>query len=616
MNLRIQSPRLALLGFFLCLLGAKLFLIGYHGSFIPYWDQWEAEAAQLYHPLENGHLRFMDLLAAHNEHRILWTRLAGLLAYRLNGGIWDPQLQMVLGAGFHGLSLVLLLGGLRREMSRDLFSPLLLFSLTLLIPFGAENALWGFQSQFYFLLLFGLAGICGMTASRPLGSGWWLGFLAVVAAFLSMASGFLAGAAIAACHALQMIAQRRWSWRHGAAIGLLLAAVLAAWAFTPVVAGHAHFKATGLWDFILTLAQALAFPFYETPAMALFMQAPVAGLLAWAFLIRRPPHRASIPWFLIGAAFYVWLNAAATSYGRGAGAPPPESRYMDNLFVGLVLNFAALLHLSRLSRNHWPNRTAAVWSAVALLGLSGVYWTHTRKITQRAAQMRGVEAFHTLQFLADFDRRHIVDLPVNAIPHPSGERLAYLLENETVRSFLPTPLRNALPARQTNIWFFLERGAPPDVPPRPFERVWGSYGPGGPALTGELALDFAPPRKGGFLEIAVAGHPRATGMALRLETPDGRPLADLAPRRAPGNRWRPVCVRAPAEAFRIAAVDASPRHWLAFSAPKEIGPGTLLTRATLRAWFMFLAAGTALLAWTLLPAAGQRVKPQCGPSGQ
>ena len=612
MNLRIQSPRLALLGFFLCLLGAKLFLIGYHGSFIPYWDQWEAEAAQLYHPLENGHLRFMDLLAAHNEHRILWTRLAGLLAYRLNGGIWDPQLQMVLGVGFHGLSLVLLLGGLRREMPRDLFPPLLLFSLTLLIPFGAENALWGFQSQFYFLLLFGLAGICGTTSSRPLGSGWWLGFLAVVAAFFSVASGFLAGAAIAACHALQMIAQRRWSWRHGAAIGLLLAAVLAAWAFTPVVAGHAHFKATGLRDFILTLAQALAFPFYETPAMALFMQAPVAGLLAWAFLIRRPPHRASIPWFLVGAAFYVWLNAAATAYGRGAGAPPPESRYMDNLFIGLVLNAAALLHLSSLSRNRWLNRTAAVWSAVALLGLSGVYWTHTRKIIQRAAQMRRVEAFHALQFLADFDRRHIVDLPVNAIPHPSGERLAYLLENETVRSFLPTPLRNALPARQTNIWFFLERGAPPDMPPRPFERVWGSYGPGGLALTGELALDFDRPRKGGFLEIAVAGDVGTEGEELSLENLEGQILSRLAPRHPPGNQWRSVYVRSPREPFRIVARDSSTERWLAFAAPKEIGPGTLFTRTILFSWGVFLGLGIMMLIASIMPLPKSRIASAAG----
>jgi len=295
MNHPNHLARLVLLGFFLLLFGARLNLIRHHGHWIPYWDQWEAEAAELYHPFENGHLHAADLVRPHNEHRILWTRLLGLLAYRLNGGIWDPLLQMVLGGAIHALALVLLLATLRRELPGHLFPPLLLFSLTLLIPFGAENALWGFQSQFYLLLLFGLSAIRGMTATAPLTTGWWLGFLALVAAFFSVASGFLAGAAVAACHALQMLAQRHWSWRHAAAIGLLLAYILAAFTFTPVVAGHAYLKASGFRDFILTFAQALAFPFYETPAMALPMQAPVLGLLAWMLLFRRPPQRSPIP---------------------------------------------------------------------------------------------------------------------------------------------------------------------------------------------------------------------------------------------------------------------------------------------------------------------------------
>ena len=616
MNPGKKTVPLRLLGLFLVVLGAKLLVVGNYGNPTPYWDQWEAEAATLYHPSANGNLGLAQFVAAHHEHRILWVRLLGLLELKLNGGIWDPLFQMTVNAALHGLALVLLLGCLHRELPERSSAPLVFFALLLTLPFGWENTLAGFQSQFYFFLLFGLSSIWLLTRARPLSAWWWLGFLALIASYFSVASGFLAGVAAVACNLFQMAGKRRLDKPTCIGVGLVLGYVLLAYGWTPTVEIHHHLKAGGIRDFAVSFFKTLAFPFCARPSLALVVQLPAIALLALLAAAKRARLEAAPPWFLIGAILFVWLNAAATAYGRGAGGVGPAPRYVDTLFFGLVLNGAALLYLAPLFRGRWMKVAALGWLAVLVSGTIGIFAgqvIHHLRLKARAGQ---TQEANVKRFLSDFDRDRLASLPFHAIPHPSAERLAYLLENETVRSFLPTPLRAALPARQTNNWFFLESGAAPAVPPRPFERVWGSYGPGGPALAGELALDFDPPRKGGFLEIAVAGQPRAPGMALRLETPDGRPLADLAPRRAPGNRWRPVCVRAPAEAFRIAAVDASPRHWLAFSAPKEIGPGTLLTRATLRAWFMFLAAGIALLAWTLLPAAGQRVKPQCGPSGQ
>ena len=609
------SPRWLLLGAFLWVFGAKLLAIDRFGSFIPYWDQWEAEAASLFHPLENGNLRAGHLLAAHNEHRILWTRLLGLAEYRLNGGIWDPLFQQTVNAGLHALALTLILAWLRRELPPDRFRPLVLFALLFALPFGAENTLLGFQSQFYFLLLFGAAAIRGLTAAPPLAPRWWLGALALGAAFFSVASGFLAAPAVAAVYVFQMLRDRRLVPRQLCALALLLGYAVVAWRFTPVVAGHAGYQAAGPLDFARTLAKALAFPFCETPLLALFMQGP---LLVLGYRLLRPGAgraQAAPPWFLAGAAFWVWLNAAATAFGRGAGAPAPESRYMDTLFIGVLLNAAATLHVSATGCPRGLKTAGRIWLAVAAIGLAGVFWIRTRPVVVWSSQLRKIEEAHTLQFMQDGDLARLAALPFNAIPHPSGERLAVLLENKTVRALLPTPLRDALPAVKTNVWCFLERGAAPDVPTRPFETVWGSYGPGGPAWTGELALDFAPPHNGGFLEIAVAGQPSAAGLALRLETPDGRLLADLAPRRVPEGKWRSVYVRSPSGAFRIVAADASPRHWLAFAVPKEIGPGTLLARATLRAGFAFLAAGIVLLAWAGRIAA-QRDQPQCGPSGQ
>ena len=83
----------------LVILGAKLWTIQVYGSPLPYWDQWD-EAKLVFQPWLEGHLTWGALFAAHNEHRILFTRLLDLLELRLNGQ-WDPGLQMVVNALLH-----------------------------------------------------------------------------------------------------------------------------------------------------------------------------------------------------------------------------------------------------------------------------------------------------------------------------------------------------------------------------------------------------------------------------------------------------------------------------------------------------------------------------------
>jgi hypothetical protein len=63
----------------LVVIGAKCWMIACYGSPTPFWDQWDAEAAGLYPNFLSGTLNFSDLIAPHNEHRILMTRLWSLL---------------------------------------------------------------------------------------------------------------------------------------------------------------------------------------------------------------------------------------------------------------------------------------------------------------------------------------------------------------------------------------------------------------------------------------------------------------------------------------------------------------------------------------------------------
>ena len=82
----------------LIILGAKIWLIAAYGNATPFWDEWDAEATGLYPRYVAGTLRLSDLLAQHNEHRILLTRLLDLALFA-GSGRWDPILQRGRGRG-------------------------------------------------------------------------------------------------------------------------------------------------------------------------------------------------------------------------------------------------------------------------------------------------------------------------------------------------------------------------------------------------------------------------------------------------------------------------------------------------------------------------------------
>ena len=73
---KLFSSRVGLLAaLFVAILGGKFLLIERYGSEVPYWDQWDAEGDNLIRPYLEGRLAVAQFFAAHNEHRILFTRL-------------------------------------------------------------------------------------------------------------------------------------------------------------------------------------------------------------------------------------------------------------------------------------------------------------------------------------------------------------------------------------------------------------------------------------------------------------------------------------------------------------------------------------------------------------
>lgn len=73
-----------------------MFLFSAVGS-VPFWDQWGAEGGILSAYMHGG-LSLEGLLGAHNEHRILWTRLLNLVIFRLNGNQWDNAVEAIVSS--------------------------------------------------------------------------------------------------------------------------------------------------------------------------------------------------------------------------------------------------------------------------------------------------------------------------------------------------------------------------------------------------------------------------------------------------------------------------------------------------------------------------------------
>ena len=113
---------------------------------------------------------------------------------------------MVANAALHVSAIVLLVTSFQRVLPRVSSLPFVLFSiLVFALPLGWVNLLSGFQSQFYFVLIFSLLALRGFATSAALSWRWWTSLLCSVAAYFSLASGALTVAAALAVLILQMI---------------------------------------------------------------------------------------------------------------------------------------------------------------------------------------------------------------------------------------------------------------------------------------------------------------------------------------------------------------------------------------------------------------------------
>lgn len=501
---------LSLLALFLLVVGARLWLVQHYTTPLPFWDQWSGEGSAIIKPWLEGRLRFVSLFDAHNEHRIFLTRVLVLGLFAANGQ-WDAQLEMTVNALLcGGIALVMAAAALRWC---GLFVPratiLVAIGLFFTLPFGWENTLAGFQSQFYFLLLFSLGALCGLGMHQPFSRGWWLGALSAALACLAMASGFLAAAAVLALRGVRSLRRRALPDAGELTTGLLcLTLIGVGWTTRVTVPWHAALQAESGPAFLLALGRCLAWPWTGQPWLAFVMQFPLLLLAGnYALTLTRVASEELLEErrgaeLLLGVGCWVWLQAMATAYARGGGNQPPPSRYHDFLALGVLVNcFAACALLRRLRRAEtrarsawqsnrqpaaargleeflalrairhfpaacwglwrlrqreaatrffWKHRAAAAampaWLAVLGIGLARMTGDNFRAELPERRDAYLAQESNVRGYLATGDfARYLAGKPQLDIPYPDVAYLARLLDDPTLRAVLPADVRAPLP---------------------------------------------------------------------------------------------------------------------------------------------------------------------------
>jgi len=573
------------------LFGLKMWLISYNGNATPFWDQWDAEANNLYRPFLSHTLTWHQMFDTHNEHRIFTARLLALLLLKIDHR-WNPLLQMVVNAGLHIVAILSVIYLLTRVIGQNGLISLLAFSLVLFaIPYGWENTLAGFQSSMYFVLLFSFMALWLLVRSEPISIGWWLGLLSAVLAFFSLASGVFALAAAALVSIIVFFSNLRRTPRQLLAIIILVSLFIAGVKSTPTLPGHAFLRASSFHQFYETLMKVCGWPVSKN-----FIGACICNLPILIFIISVFKEKFTARdnrWFFIGFILYLLLQVVSIVTGRALVAL--SSRYLD-LFAMLILaNFACLLyvlHHNSAKSKKWMIIGAGLWVTIILFSLTRYSWAYLPDEIAGRREITKIEETNTRNYLASKDITYLKDKPPLQIPYPSPEGLASILEQPGIRDILPANINAPLKPYSVEIkpgGAFVGNGYYYTTPRRA-DTTWGSYVPGpGNDATGEMILHFKNDAGAKRIAIPVAGYPLNDGLSIQVaQNGAARPVSIND---NPKESWGTAYAKVSTGDFSIVLKDPSHSWWMAVAGPVVRGNLDNLTDRILLKFPFFILLG-------------------------
>ena len=422
-------------------LAVQLYLVAQVGTDIPFQDQWDVEGRQLYPAWRDGSCHAADLLRAHNEHRILWTRLLDLALFSANGQ-WDPLVQLTAGAGLRAAGAALLAWMLARGLgNRGRWLVGAGIGLAYLPHMAWENALWGFQSSVYFVILFSLAALAllvepARTPARLAG-----GLVAGVAALLAMGAGAfvpvaLLGLALVRAGERRGIGRAGWSEAWPALVLLALA-----WCLHTDVPAHAALHAATAGQYFNALGRALAWPHTGMPVAAVVMNLPLL-LTVGARLAGRRRAVAGEDFVLLVGGWAV-VAAGAMAWSRGGGHEFDAGvtiRYVDFLLQLPIANaWCAMVLVREVAGPRRPlaRVLAGAWGVFLLIGWLGLSAQIMRGFILPRMRDRDITVRLAVAYQQRGDAAVFAGQPAIFVPHPNLASVRAVLDDPRMQGALP-----------------------------------------------------------------------------------------------------------------------------------------------------------------------------------
>lgn len=431
------------LGLGLFVFGARLALLSEKVSWAPYLDQFEGELGTLIRPFQHGVFHWSDFAEAHNDHRIVTTRVASLAIYLINGE-WDNRVLAVANCALHGLCVAWFAFILLRELRlTNAAAPLLLAISAAWMLNDWANITSGFQIQFYFVLLPSLVCVALMPSSSAAGVPTWIGFGAGVFAAGSMGGGFLGLAAGCAGLVLRMWMDRRMTTGVIVVLALSVGVLALAWISRPSFPALDDLHARSATHWLYALWTYGAWPFAPQGIWFVLLWLPWA-VLSLRIILRR--RATSFELAVLTLGLWLLLQSAALAYGRAGFAPTMSSRYTGILTWNgiLAVTSVTLLCSTGESSCRWVGRFSLLPIALAIVIGSallseavfflGPQYTGFAKITQEHESRLGT-------FMQKNDAQVFAEVEFPRKPYPFTDRLVNLLRDPEVAKALPAPLR-------------------------------------------------------------------------------------------------------------------------------------------------------------------------------